>query len=158
MNEIYERANQVLAWLGEHDVYVALVFDTLEQICWALKVLIWHSCAQRFKLQINDVSPKTLDLLVDTEEDTANSRANGPFADLSPQEIAALKKALSIVKVEFPYGLTSLTQLAEKKWGRNSIAEAIVPREGQSSKLPGFEDEMEAIIQVFEYRSYWERL
>ena len=95
--------------------------------------------------------------MVDTEEDTSNSRANGPFADMFLQEIAALKKALSIVKVKFLYGLTSLIQFAVKKWGRTSIAEAIVSSEGRFSKLPGFEDEMEAIKQVFEYRSYWER-
>jgi hypothetical protein len=51
-----------LAWLGEHDAFVDLAFDTLEQTFWALKALIYQSCAEEHNNLPGDITEDMLEI------------------------------------------------------------------------------------------------
>jgi hypothetical protein len=70
MGKIYERAACVLAWLGEHDAYVDLAFDTLEQLLWATKALIYQGCANWNGCTIDNITQDMLGLYIDSDYPT----------------------------------------------------------------------------------------
>ncbi len=53
-----------MAWLGEHDAFVDLAFDTLEQTFWALKALIYQSSAEEHNILPGDITEDMLESFI----------------------------------------------------------------------------------------------
>ena len=67
MARVYHGASRVLAWLGEHDRFVDLAFDTLEQLCWATKFNMLKYCAQQRGLPISEISDDIMTSTIESE-------------------------------------------------------------------------------------------
>ena len=68
-------------------------------------------------------------------------------------------EALKTIAMEFPEKRSNLADLMKTVWtDRSAFAEAIVMDPFNITELPGYDDRVKAIIDVFNYRSYWSRL
>ena len=146
MHKIYNRANRVLSWLGEEDFHSNLAFDIMEELCWAIKVLLWCRTAQRMSLPIIHISE---DNVVDE------------FQRLLPlyhQENIDLRKSLNLIKTEFLEN-KDVAEIATLTFGdARSLARYIVCDTGQLSEYPLLPLTIQAIQKTFSSRTYWERL
>jgi hypothetical protein len=163
MAKIYERSSGVSCWLGEHDKYVDLAFDTLEELSWASKALICQYCTQKLNIPTNKLTWQLLAALIEYELSATGPRAMCPFKDLgratSPQRYGVFRGAMEdFIPGQF-VAHSSLSSFALRTWGREeSFAENVVSGSQKLSQHPSFGARMEALRQVFQYRSYWKRL
>jgi hypothetical protein len=55
MGQIYKKADNVWAWLGEQDDFSDLAFETLDIFFWATKILIFQYCSEALGIPSQDV-------------------------------------------------------------------------------------------------------
>ena len=156
MGKIYERAGGIIAWLGEHDASVSLVFDTSEQLLWATNVLIYQGCADWNGLSIANITQEMLGLYIESNYPTPRSSStlkiirksqqianrtlgrSGLGAKISrPTKLTKsrsfsantrrLVDLLASIPIVFPAEPISLTKMAVDAWeNTDSFAEAII--------------------------------
>jgi len=161
MANIYRQSRRTLAWLGEHDEFVDLAFDTVEELCWATKLLIFQYCADNLDRSLSEISSEVVEEVIQSELASPGSAVTSPFQELRfPKAMESFRKAMDLVApMYYSQRATSLADVAAATWAESrSFAESIVSNQGKLSQLPGFKERMEAFKDVFMRRSYWERL
>ena len=161
MADIYKGADRVLVWLGEHDDYVDLAFDGLEELCWATKVLVYQYCAERHGLPLSEISQGIVRSLMESELGDPDARATSPFKGLdSVQKILKFTQASSRLPFDASTrALSNFTEMAVTEWGSTrSFAKSILADPCILSNVPHLQNGTEAMQEVFFLRSYWKRL
>ncbi|MCJ1454173.1 hypothetical protein MMC28_004524 [Mycoblastus sanguinarius] len=179
MGKIYQHADCVLAWLGEHDKYVDLAFDTLNEFFWATKALIYQHCAERCEVSLREVTRDMVAYFVEFELGTHEEDPLARLRDMVGAEVLEslnlrdkislageppnqfyrrIIKTLDLVQINFPVGQTNLAELAATTWRKTeSFAESIILSHHNLSKLSAYEERVSALLEVFT-RNYWSRL
>ena len=67
MTMIYQQPVRVLCWLGEHDEYVDLAYDTMDEMLWVTKVMIYQYWSNKTGMDIQELSSDVLWQLIDSE-------------------------------------------------------------------------------------------
>ena len=67
MAKVYHEASWGFAWLGEHDMFVNLAFNALEQLCWATIFGMLRYCAQERGDPISEISEDTMTSVIESE-------------------------------------------------------------------------------------------
>jgi hypothetical protein len=161
MANIYRQSGSTLVWLGEHDEIVDLAFDTLEELCWATRLLIFNYCANKLEVSLSEISSNLVQKVIDSELASPGLAVTSPFQELSfSKAMDSFQKAMDLIGPKhYPQQVASLADIAAATWGKSrSFAEAVVSNQNQLSQLPDFEERIEALADVFWSRSYWDRL
>ena len=161
MDQIYAGASSVLAWQGEADEHTEVALDTIEDICWVVKVQLLYSCAVEFGIPLQDVtSDRILHMMVTTFVGMDESRATtGPFTGLRRSEIAESIGCMEHVSVHIPDGAQSIEDVAagtlEPMRPLRKTFLSKDPLELEDSPLKA---NFIALFDFFHGRSYWSRL
>lgn len=160
MAKIYEQAVRTLTWLGEHDQYVDLAFDTLEQICWVTKILIIRYWARMLGLAEREITDEAVMYHIDMKRALARNLERSPFNSMfSPAKTRNFRRALSLVSVDASSSVANLIDFATDKWGKTGfLVVFFLADQGNFSDIPGFQVNLKALSDVFNERSYWKRL
>jgi hypothetical protein len=161
MVDIYRQSSTTLVWLGELDEIVDLAFDTLEELCWAAKLLIFHYCTKKLDVSLQEVSSALVQKMIESELASPESSVTSPFQELCyPKAMDSFQRAMDLVDPRYyAQKAASLADIAAATWGKSrSFAEAVVSNQIHLSQLPDFEERMQALEDVFMRRSYWDRL
>lgn len=153
MHAIYRRADRVLSWLGEQDAYSDLAFNTIEELCWATKVLIWQKASSHFRLPIPAVTgAKVYEYL--------ESAPIGENLFLTPGHATGLAQAFDLIDIDFASGI-DFPELARLTFGDSrSLARYIVSDADDLSDYPKLDSVITALERTFHIytRTYWQRV
>jgi hypothetical protein len=157
MAKIYSQASKVLVWLGEEDRFVDTAFDTLDQLCWIIKVAVWQYCSQKLGRPLSEITEDIVAsrIAMEVENDFSPGAAHSPFPE--EVDISKLLKAFSTISVDFSTA-TDPAQMAIKKFGKYSLAAHMFLDNHKLSEYPGWQEMNYALRQVFANRNYWSRL
>ena len=164
MSEIYSQAVKTIVWIGDHDAFVDLCFDTLEEFAWGLKLALAQRCVKVLGIALSEVTDERLAESLDAHNSEAQiiqdntelyeifnfSRKNGPME--------AVLNTMRSIHIDFSSGLDPM-QLAHLKFGNGgSLAETIAAGSKKISETPNYERRFMAVGSIFQLRSYWTRL
>jgi hypothetical protein len=152
MARIYRQAARVLCWLGEEDRFVKLAFDTLEELCWAVKIQLWGYCCVKLEVPLSHLSDSIVDSVIDSElESSIPGSPVHPFQKLlDTYRCGAFKRAISQIPIQFALEQL-LEELAITTFGKSrNLARDLLLGSEDVSKLPGFKDRIKAIQQVLD--------
>ena len=155
MAKVYHGAFRVLAWLGEHDEFVDLAFDTLEQICWATKVNMLRYCAQKRALPMCEISDDIMTSVIKSEVKSVHE--HNPFQRMWGIHDKMIRAISMIPDASTESG--DVKELAATKWGvNNSFATAIITNDFKIGDLPDAKERVASLREVYVQRTYWNRL
>lgn len=115
MARVYHGASRVLAWLGEHDRFVDLAFDTLEQLCWATKTNMLKHCAQQRGLPISEISDDIMISMMESEVKSVHEQT--PFQQ-TRENHKKMIRAMSMISIPSTE-VGDWRGLAATKWSTN---------------------------------------
>lgn len=148
MGQIYKQAERIVAWLGEHDDYVDMAFDTLEQIFWTLKALIYQRCAEDCKISPKDVTHEILERFIETI-----------FFDQYKSYAEGFLHALSLFTIDFVAAPASMEELAADTWARAApFVQSMLSDPLRFSELPDLGERLNAVNETFNHKSFWQRI
>lgn len=150
MAQIYKHGSKVIAWLGEHDEYVDLAFDTLEDICWATKAGVWSYFSEILGVPLEVITADQVGSMIESAQERGDfprrnwSYANKPLIrafDLTP--LHKFDGASLPESTKAGFGSHFASNLAFNYWGNSTV---------------DFEAVIFALRNVFSRRAYWLRL
>ena len=155
MAKIYHGASRVVTWLGEQDEFVDLAFDTLEQFCWATKVVVLEYCAQVRGLPASEISDDIMTSVIESEVLSGNEHS--PFHETRNIHDKVIREMSMISDVSAEVGYVRET--AATRWSTDgSLATAIITNNSSVGNLPDIKKRLDSVREVFRQRTYWYRL
>ena len=167
MRKIFQGAKRVVAWLGEADSYVDLAFDTIEEICWAVKIRMWDICMRKYNLTWDDISQTVLDQLIEDgliiQDQYATLYEFVRYIILSPDDkpVRRMTKALASFNPDYSISLNiSVKASTVQNFKRCPLADAILLNDYKDAPLESLDlqKRLQAMSEVFTERCYWNRL
>ena len=159
MGRIYSKAEQVLAWLGEHDESVDLAFDVVYQHFWAVNFSVFGPTAQEQSESTSVVSWRIV------HEKLHEWRCKFPpepetwtsfLEDIKGTILSDPANSLQCLD-DYDLG-ANVMNLTRRKWGLRSFAEYMLLNSKDTCDTTQMELAIKAVFDKFQHRSYWNRL
>jgi len=158
MATIYRQAARVLCWIGEHDKRADLAFDSVQELCWAIKARLWQYCSTRLGIPISQVTESAITLVLESDRSSL-SLEHGPLRALYHEGMFdSFMAALALIPIDFS-SCRSLSEIAVATFGKSrTFVQTLLSDSGSLSDNPLFEDKIMAIYDTFTLRKYWKRV
>ena len=161
MDQIFRNAEQVIGWLGYADRFTDLAFDTVEEICWAVKDRVWRYLRRTFAMPFHLITHDRVDRL--HEDFPKHFRAttklmNSPFQALFVSESQQMLQLLFELDYTVPLLREDLDILLKTRWKTGgSLAKALISRDEAYFQTLAHRDRLLALQDTWGHRSFWLR-
>ncbi|KAG8533512.1 uncharacterized protein KY384_002298 [Bacidia gigantensis] len=162
MGAIFKQAKLVIGWLGAASETTDLAFDSIEEICFALKAKTWEYLTQHCQMSPEDITEKNMDqILFPRTRDSSRQRIfhKGPLmVSDSDQNRYHMGILLRFTKGNVYDGAMPSSTHVETIWTTGgALAKAILSHDHSFSDSMEYSDRLKALRAVFR-RSFWKRL